>query len=211
MVKCCLMKLSLSWIVKHKQRYVLSWISFAVISLFLVFVYSLAGGLTSSVTEYVQTDPTAVISADRMKEIASQYSLTGTVIAALFVSVCMVSLVNSLLVTIGENAAFMELFRVMGLRKSDYRFMTCFTAGVQGLIGGTLGILLSLFLTGPVFQIVRKTDLKGMDILTDLHVSLFACFLTLLICVGVAILTGLAASKLSGNVSAEQVADNELI
>ena len=59
MVKRCLMKLSLSWILRHKERYVLSWISFAIISLFLIFVYSLAGGITSQVQDYVKNDHTS--------------------------------------------------------------------------------------------------------------------------------------------------------
>lgn len=396
MVKRCLMKLSLSWILRHKERYVLSWISFAIISLFLIFVYSLAGGITSQVQDYVKNDHTSnqinirniriteegldndlttdrvtslakelgvqgvralkneearissvdgksgeyqkvpvvkyyspwglmlandytdvtsssgtiaglnegqaivsedflqqtgttekdilgktirmtdgneytvsglvkdlpqgsflntyaifladekmtdnvdyvtfdfsdetdirsrikviedygysystnSISADRMNEIASQYSLAGTVIAIVFIIVCMVSLINSLLVTIGENAAFMELFRLLGLTGKDYMFMTCITAGIQGLIGGILGVILAYVTTGSLYKIVRNLNLKGMDILKDLQVTPKSCVMTLLICVVVSVLTGLAAFKLSSKVTADTIADSELI
>lgn len=396
MVKRCLMKLSLSWILRHKERYVLSWISFAIISLFLIFVYSLAGGITSQVQDYVKNDHTSnqinirniriteegldndlttdrvtslakelgvqgvralkneearissvdgksgeyqkvpvvkyyspwglmlandytdvtsssgtiaglnegqaivsedflqqtgttekdilgktirmtdgneytvsglvkdlpqgsflntfavfladekmtdnvdyvtfdfsdetdirsrikviedygysystnSISADRMNEIASQYSLAGTVIAIVFIIVCMVSLINSLLVTIGENAAFMELFRLLGLTGKDYMFMTCITAGIQGLIGGILGVILAYVTTGSLYKIVRNLNLKGMDILKDLQVTPKSCVMTLLICVVVSVLTGLAAFKLSSKVKADTIADSELI
>lgn len=396
MVKRCLMKLSLSWILRHKERYVLSWISFAIISLFLIFVYSLAGGITSQVQDYVKNDHTSnqinirniriteegldndlttdrvtslakelgvqgvralkneeariysvdgksgeyqkvtvvkyyspwglmlandytdvtsssgtiaglnegqaivsedflqqtgttekdilgktirmtdgneytvsglvkdlpqgsflntyavfladekmtdnvdyvtfdfsdetdirsrikviedygysystnSISADRMNEIASQYSLAGTVIAIVFIIVCMVSLINSLLVTIGENAAFMELFRLLGLTGKDYMFMTCITAGIQGLIGGILGVILAYVTTGSFYKIVRNLNLKGMDILKDLQVTPKSCVMTLLICVVVSVLTGLAAFKLSSKVTADTIADSELI
>ena len=126
MVKSCLMKLGLSWMLKHKERYVLSWISFAIISMFLIFVYSIADGITSRVKDYGSAFSEESISVDRMNEIASQYSIAGTVIASIFVIVCMVSLINSLLVTIGENSAFMDLFRLLGLSGNDYMFMTCF-------------------------------------------------------------------------------------
>ena len=396
MVKRCLMKLSLSWILRHKERYVLSWISFAIISLFLIFVYSLAGGITSQVQDYVKNDHTSnqinirniriteegldndlttdrvtslakelgvqgvralkneeariysvdgksgeyqkvpvvkyyspwglmlandytdvtsssgtiaglnegqaivsedflqqtgttendilgktirmtdgneytvsglvkdlpqgsflntyavfladekmtdnvdyvtfdfsdetdirsrikviedygysystnSISADRMNEIASQYSLAGTVIAIVFIIVCMVSLINSLLVTIGENAAFMELFRLLGLTGKDYMFMTCITAGIQGLIGGILGVILAYVTTGSLYKIVRNLNLKGMDILKDLQVTPKSCVMTLLICVVVSVFTGLAAFKLSSKVTADTIADSELI
>ena len=396
MVKRCLMKLSLSWILRHKERYVLSWISFAIISLFLIFVYSLAGGITSQVQDYVKNDHTSnqinirniriteegldndlttdrvtslakelgvqgvralkneearissvdgksgeyqkvpvvkyyspwglmlandytdvtssigtiaglnegqaivsedflqqtgttekdilgktirmtdgneytvsglvkdlpqgsflntyavfladekmtdnvdyvtfdfsdetdirsrikviedygysystnSISADRMNEIASQYSLAGTVIAIVFIIVCMVSLINSLLVTIGENAAFMELFRLLGLTGKDYMFMTCITAGIQGLIGGILGVILAYVTTGSLYKIVRNLNLKGMDVLKDLQVTPKSCVMTLLICVVVSVLTGLAAFKLSSKVTADTIADSELI
>lgn len=396
MVKRCLMKLSLSWILRHKERYVLSWISFAIISMFLIFVYSLAGGISSQVQDYVKNDHTSnqinirniriteegldndlttdrvtslakelgvqgvralkneearissvdgkngeyqkvpvvkyyspwglmlandytdvtsssgtiaglnegqaivsedflqqtgttekdilgktirmtdgneytvsglvkdlpqgsflntyavfladekmtdnvdyvtfdfsdetdirsrikviedygysystnSISADRMNEIASQYSLAGTVIAIVFIIVCMVSLINSLLVTIGENAAFMELFRLLGLTGKDYMFMTCITAGIQGLIGGILGVILAYVTTGSLYKIVRNLNLKGMDILKDLQVTPKSCVMTLLICVVVSVLTGLAAFKLSSKVTADTIADSELI
>lgn len=396
MVKRCLMKLSLSWILRHKERYVLSWISFAIISLFLIFVYSLAGGITSQVEDYVKNDHTSnqinirniriteegpdagldtdqvvslakelgvqgvralrteeakiaslegkegdyrkasavkyyapwglmlandytdatssigqieglkdgqaivseeflrqsgseekdivgktirmsdgneytisglvkdlpqgsflnsymvfladekmedtvdfatfdfseetdikskikviedygysystnSISADRMNEIASQYSLAGTIISVVFIVVCMVSLINSLLVTIGENAAFMELFRLLGLTGKDYMFMTCFTAGIQGLIGGISGVLLAYITTGSLYKLVRNLNLKGMDIIKDLQVTPKSCVMTLLICVVVSVLTGLAAFKLSSKVKADTIADSELI
>ena len=379
MVKRCLMKLSLSWILRHKERYVLSWISFAIISLFLIFVYSLAGGITSQVEDYVKNDHTSnqinirniriteegpdagldtdqvvslakelgvqgvralrteeaqiaslegkegdyrkvsavkyyapwglmlandytdstssigqieglkdgqaivseeflrqsgseekdivgktirmsdgneytisglvkdlpqgsflnsymvfladekmedtvdfatfdfseetdikskikviedygysystnSISADRMNEIASQYSLAGTIISVVFIVVCMVSLINSLLVTIGENM-----------------FMTCFTAGIQGLIGGISGVLLAYITTGSLYKLVRNLNLKGMDIIKDLQVTPKSCVMTLLICVVVSVLTGLAAFKLSSKVKADTIADSELI
>ena len=396
MVKSCLMKLSLSWILRHKERYVLSWISFAIISLFLIFVYSLAGGITAQVNDYVKndhtsnqinirnlriteegldddlntdkvvslakelsvqgvralksedaavasvagkdgeyqkvsvvkyyspwglmlandyTDMTSVsgqvaglsdgeaivsesflqqtgtdekdvigqtirmsdgneytisglvkdlpqgsflntysvfladenmadnvdfvtfdfsdetdirskikvvedygysystnsISADRMNEIASQYTLMGTIISVVFIIVCMVSLINSLLVTIGENAAFMELFRLLGLTGKDYMFMTCFTAGIQGLIGGIFGVLLAYITTGSIYKLVKNLNLKGMDIIKDLQVTPKSCVMTLLICVLVSVVTGLAAFKLSSKVKADTIADSELI
>ena len=82
MVKNCLMKLGLSWMLKHKERYVLSWISFGLISMFLIFVYSIAVGITSQVKDYASAFPEGSVSVDRMNEIASQYSIAGTVIAS---------------------------------------------------------------------------------------------------------------------------------
>lgn len=163
------------------------------------------------IEDYGYSYSTNSISADRMNEIASQYSLAGTVIAIVFIIVCMVSLINSLLVTIGENAAFMELFRLLGLTGKDYMFMTCITAGIQGLIGGILGVILAYVTTGSLYKIVRNLNLKGMDILKDLQVTPKSCVMTLLICVVVSVLTGLAAFKLSSKVTADTIADSELI
>ncbi|MBP5186740.1 MAG: ABC transporter permease [Clostridiales bacterium] len=163
------------------------------------------------IEDYGYSYSTNSISADRMNEIASQYSLAGTVIAIVFIIVCMVSLINSLLVTIGENAAFMELFRLLGLTGKDYMFMTCITAGIQGLLGGILGVILAYVTTGSLYKIVRNLNLKGMDILKDLQVTPKSCVMTLLICVVVSVLTGLAAFKLSSKVKADTIADSELI
>lgn len=211
MVKRCLMKLGLSWMLRHKERYILSWISFAIISMFLIFVYSISSGITSQVRDYGSAFSEESVSVDRMNEIASQYSVAGTVIASVFVIVCMVSLINSLLVTIGENSAFMELFRLLGLSRKDYMFMTCFVSLMQGLIGGTFGVLLSYCLTDPVYRIVKIMDLKGTDILSGLRIDPRSCVLTLAICVLVSVITGLAAFRLSSNVKADAVADTELI
>lgn len=211
MVKSCLMKLGLSWMLKHKERYVLSWISFAIISMFLIFVYSIADGITSRVKDYGSAFSEESISVDRMNEIASQYSIAGTVIASIFVIVCMVSLINSLLVTIGENSAFMDLFRLLGLSGNDYMFMTCFISAVQGLIGGLLGVLFAYLLTDPAYRIVKRLDLKGTDILSELRIDQRSCILTLGICVLVSVITGLAAFRLSSNAKADAVADAELI
>ena len=211
MVKNCLMKLGLSWMLKHKERYVLSWISFGLISMFLIFVYSIAVGITSQVKDYASAFPEGSVSVDRMNEIASQYSIAGTVIASVFVVVCMVSLINSLLITIGENSAFMELFRLLGLPRNDYMFMTCFVSSIQGLIGGLLGVLFAFLLTEPAYRIVKSLDLKGTDILKELRIDPRSCVITLGICVLVSVISGLAAFRLSSGAKADAVADAELI
>ena len=105
----------------------------------------------------------------------------------------------------------MELFRLLGLTGKDYMFMTCITAGIQGLLGGILGVILAYVTTGSLYKIVRNLNLKGMDILKDLQVTPKSCVMTLLICVVVSVLTGLAAFKLSSKVKADTIADSELI
>lgn len=154
---------------------------------------------------------TNTVHAERMNEIASQYVIIGSVISALFTIICIICLVNSLLVTINENAAFMSLFRLLGLTKSNYRFMTCFTSGVQGVIGGVLGILLSFLCSKFAFQLAKSIGLTGLDIVSDFRINGSACLLTMAVCIAVSVLTGWLAYLLSFEKRAEAIADNELL
>lgn len=151
------------------------------------------------------------VNAEKMNEVAEQYTWMGTLIGGLLAAICILCLVNSLLVTLGENAAFMELFRLMGLTKGNYVFMTCFTAGVQGIIGGGLGVGCAFLLCGPIFQWLKVRGLSGMEILSHVQVSTMACVASVGICLAVSVITGMIALRLLPKADAETVADNELL
>lgn len=151
------------------------------------------------------------LNVNRMKDIASQYILVGSIIGVVFVIICLLCLINSLLITINENAAFMDLFRLLGLSKNNYMFMTCFTSGVQGLIGGGIGVAFSVLLTGPIFKYAKNIGLIGTDILSDVSVTWESCVFTFLICILVSSVTGLFALAFASRISAETIADNELV
>lgn len=151
------------------------------------------------------------LNVNRMKDIASQYVLVGSIIGIVFVIICLLCLINSLLITINENAAFMDLFRLLGLSKKNYMFMTCFTSGVQGLVGGGIGVFFSVLLSGPIFKYVKNIGLIGTDILSNVSVAWEPCLFTLLFCILVSSITGLLAFSFSSRISAETIADNELI
>ncbi|MBO7564111.1 MAG: hypothetical protein J6T40_04580 [Clostridiales bacterium] len=151
------------------------------------------------------------INVDRMKDIAAQYVIVGSIIGTVFVVICLICLVNSLLITINENAAFMDLLKLLGLSRGNYMFMTCFTSGMQGFIGSGIGVIFAVLLSGPLYKYVRKIGLIGTDMLTGVSVKLESCLLIICICILVSSVTGLMALFLTSRISAEAIADNELI
>lgn len=158
---------------------------------------------------YVYT--TTLINTERMEVVSNSYEKICTFIGVILIFICMMCLVNSMMITINENSAFMELFRLMGLTIGNYRFFTCFLCMIQGAIGGIIGVLAAVIAKNGLFHILEYLELEGLSIVENFQIDSKICVLVLLADIIVSVVIGVLSFNISMKNSAESIADEELI
>lgn len=152
------------------------------------------------------------VRAEKLQVMADNYSSIGWTLGVVMAVISAMSLINSVMITINENASFMRMFRLMGLTRSDYRYLVCFTAAVQGFIGGGIGCVFSVLTQNQIGKLIQSFDLQfyqetSMNFVVDVKVA----FLIMLLCTAVSVLAGMLSFFLSAEKTTAIVAENELV
>ena len=129
--------------------------------------------------------------AEDILALSNSFKSIGVVIGIILFSISSVGLANSVLVTINENAPFMNFFRIIGLTRNNYYFIVAYTATIQGIIGGIVGCILSLIFQSQIYGVFKLMNL-GMD--TFIHtfkIEPMACVYAMFFCVTIALLTSI--------------------
>lgn len=92
---------------------------------------------TVSASGYVYSR--SVNDAETINSLTDSITYIGSFIGLLLFGLSSIGLINSILVTINENLSFMNFFRIIGLKRPKYNFIICYTAALQGVIGGVIG------------------------------------------------------------------------
>ncbi|MBP3610101.1 MAG: hypothetical protein J6J42_07190 [Lachnospiraceae bacterium] len=164
------------------------------------------------VTSFGYPYSTAEINAEKVQLLANKYSSIGSFLGIAMAIISAMSLMNSVIITINENAAFMNMFRLMGLTAANHRFLICFITAVQGAIGGMAGFLFSCFAQRQLGNLIESFNLVvyeefALNFKVDIKVSLFV----MLMCIMVSVAAGAVSFVISSKESTVIAADNELV
>ena len=129
--------------------------------------------------------------AEDVIALSNSFKFIGAIVAIILLSISSIGLANSILVTINENAPFMNFFRIIGLTRNNYYFIVAYTATLQGIVGGIIGCILSLVFQSQIYGLFKLLNIGVDDFIHTFRVDPRACVYAMLFCIVISLLTSI--------------------
>lgn len=167
--------------------------------------------VNENVAKYEYPFSSSAVNTEKLHALVTAYLKIGSVLGLVMISISAMSLINSTIITINENAAFMNLFRLMGLTKANSQFLFSFITTVQGVIGGLLGLAFSLVAQNQIVSLVESFNITLYNTSDGFKTDPVSCVIVMGICIAVSILTGVISLFISSKSTSVISADCELV
>jgi len=129
--------------------------------------------------------------AEDIISLSKAFEFTGALIGVILLSISSIGLANSVLVTINENAPFMNFFRIIGLTRKNYYFIVAYTATLQGIIGGIIGCILSFLFQSQIYAVIKFMDFGVGTFIHTFKIEPMACIYAMCFCIIISLLTSI--------------------
>lgn len=147
----------------------------------------------STIASFGYSYASVLNNANYFDSLNKSFTYLGTIIGILLLGLISFGLMNSVLVTINENAPFMNFMRIMGLTKDKYRYTIVYSSILQGIIGGIIGCIASAIFQRQLYALINILDLQVVSFIDSFHVRFTDCLFVLIFCIIVSAITGLIA------------------